>query len=212
MRLPFVPVDGLCRKCGRDAPGLTGDFICEDCRLHRPAFDRAASVFRFEGDARELINGFKFREHLHLRNDLVDFLEALAHARFHLEEVACLVPMPSTIGHRWLRGYNQCEILAKALAVRLRKPCRPLIKRVGLPARQGGLDEAARRENVIGTFAPNVRILRPDPYARLPHMRTVLLIDDIMTTGSTLSEAAKTLKAAGIGRVWTLTLARSVRI
>ena len=61
MRLPFVPTDGLCRKCGRDAPGLNGEFLCSYCADElKPAFDRAGSALRFEGEARELVNAFKF--------------------------------------------------------------------------------------------------------------------------------------------------------
>ena len=220
MRRPFVPRDGLCRKCGRDAAGLDGEFLCEDCRTHAPHFDRASCVFRFEGDARELVNAFKFRERLETRDDLVDFLEATARARFKVDEIDCVVPIPSTLGHRWMRGYNQCALLAKPLAKRLGKPCQNLLKRVGCPKRQGGLGEKDRRENVIGTFEcrPEIESVvgaakgtRHSCRVREKGESTILLLDDIMTTGSTLSEAAKTLKAAGIGRVWTLALARSIR-
>ena len=216
MRLPFVPRDGLCRRCGRDAAGLDGEFLCEDCRTHAPHFDRAACVFRFEGEARELVNAFKFRERLETRDDLVDFLEATVRARFKVDEIDCVVPIPSTLGHRWMRGYNQCVLLAKPLAKRLGKPCLNLLKRVGCPKRQGGLGEKDRRENIIGTFAA-VRCDGGVAKGTRHSCRvrngesTVLLLDDIMTTGSTLSEAAKTLKAAGIARVWTIALARSIR-
>ena len=208
MRLPFVPTDGLCRKCGRDAIGLDGEYLCDDCRQHRPHFDRAASVFRFEGEARELVNGFKFREKLYLRDDFVDFLEATVRARFRVEEIACVTPIPSTVLHRWLRGYNQCAILARALAKRLGKPYRPLLRRIGHPEKQGGLDEAARRQNVVDTFAPRRSLIT---HHSSFNTSPVLLLDDIMTTGSTLSEASRTLKAAGVRTVWTISLARSIR-
>ncbi len=204
MRLPFTPVDGLCRRCGRAAAGLDGEFLCEDCRCHRPQYDRAASVFRLENDARDLVNAFKFRDRVHLRSDFADFLEGLARVRFRLSEVACIVPMPSTTPHRWLRGYNQCAILASALSKRVGIPCRALLKRVGNPARQGGLSEEDRRVNVVGTFAA---LRKASAFAG----KTVLVVDDIMTTGSTLSEAAKTLKSAGVGKVWAITVARSLR-
>ena len=81
-RIPFAPVDGCCRRCGRDAAGLDGEFLCEDCRKHMPHFDRAASAMRYDGDARELVNSFKFRDRLWLRDDLVDWLEGVLRARF----------------------------------------------------------------------------------------------------------------------------------
>lgn len=206
MRLPFIPRDGLCRQCGRDTVGLDGEYLCEDCATHHPHFDRASSVLRFELDARELVNSFKFREKTYLLADFADFLEGLARVHFQLNDLDAVVPMPATCFHRYLRGYNQCELLARALARRLGKPVRHLLRRVGNPARQGGLSEEDRRKNVVDTFAPEIRFFVP---CRPP--KTVLVVDDIMTTGSTLSEAAKTLKKMGVKRVWTITLARSVR-
>ena len=200
MRLPFNPTSGLCRKCGRDAPGLDGEFLCDDCRIHKPHFDRAVCALRFEGDARELINRFKFRERIYLRDDFVDFLEAAAMARFRLDKIGYVVPMPSVKVRRWLRGYNLCKYLASSLAKRLGKPCLDILRRTGTPARQGGLSEDERRVNVIGTFAAK-------RCSGVP-----LLVDDVMTTGSTLSEAARTLKATGAESVCCIALARSIRV
>ena len=207
--MPFVPVDGCCRRCGRDAVGLDGEFLCEECRCFRPAFDRAASVLRFEGEAREMVNAFKFRNHLWLRDDFADWLEAVVRARFKVDEADVVVPMPSTIRHRLDRGYNQCEYLGKALAKRLGKPfCARALRRVGSPRRQGGLSEEERRANVVGTFACR-RSFASAPATGRP--ATVLVVDDVMTTGSTLSECARELKRAGAARVWCVTLARSLR-
>lgn len=203
-RLPFVPHRGCCRQCGREVEKLEVEFRCEDCRQTSPAFDRAASALHFDGLARELINAFKFNNATYLRDDLVDFLEAAVRARFQWGEVDWVLPMPSTVWHRLDRGYNQCAYLAAALARRLDRPgAARILKRVGSPARQGGLKEAERRQNVLGTFA----VRRPAAVKG----RTVLVVDDIMTTGSTLSECAAELKRAGAARVWAVTLARSVR-
>ena len=116
-----------------------------------------------------------------------------------MEKVTCVVPMPSTKVRRWLRGYNQCQYLASALARRLGKPCLDLLRRTGSPARQGGLSEEERRVNVIGTFAAK-------RCSGIP-----LLVDDVMTTGSTLSEASRTLKDAGAEAVFCVAVARSIR-
>lgn len=205
MRLPFVPTQGCCRSCGRDVPEVDHEFICEDCRTHRPKFDRVASALRFEDEARQMMLDFKFNRHLWLRDDLVDYLEGILRTRFRFGEIDLVLPMPSTLGHRWDRGYNQCDYLAKGLAKRIGKPfARHVIRRVGSPVRQAGLPEEERRANVVGTFA----VREPDEVDG----RTVLVVDDVMTTGSTLSECAKTLKEAGAARVWCVTLCRSVRI
>jgi len=204
MRLPFLPTTGCCRKCGRAAPGLDREFLCEDCRTHRPLFDRVASTMRFEGEARQMMLDYKFNRHLWLTGDLTDFLEGCARARFKVEEIDLVLPMPTTLWHRADRGYNQCDYLAKALARRLGKPCDGLtLTRIGKPQRQGGLSEEDRRENVKGTFG----VRRP----RRIEGRTVLVVDDIMTTGSTLAETAKTLKQFGVKKVWAVTLCRSLR-
>ena len=201
-RMPFAPVNGCCRRCGRDAAGLDVEFLCEDCRTHRPRFDRAASALRFEGDARDIVSAFKFKHHAWMRDDLVDWLEGVVRARFVVDGVDFVVPVPSSLLRRLDRGYSQCEYLASALAKRLGKryDARAL-RRTGSPRRQVGLDEAARRTNVVGTFACRRRLSG----------ETVLVIDDVMTTGSTLSECAKVLKESGAGKVWCATLVRSLR-
>ena len=151
-----------------------------------------------------MVNAFKFRRHLWLRNDLVDWLEAAVRVRFKVGEIDLVVPMPSTLFHRLDRGYNHCVYLARPLARRLGKPCAcRVLRRTGNPERQGALAEEDRRTNVIGTFA----VRKPE----LVSGRTVLVVDDIMTTGSTLSECAAELKRSGAVRVWCVTLARSLR-
>lgn len=205
MRLPFIAPRGLCLKCGRDAVGFEGDYICDDCRQYKPFFDRGISAMRFEGVAREIVNGFKFREQLYLRNDLADYMEAAVRARFILAQIDCVTYVPITVYRRISRGFNQCEILAEELARRIGKPCRAMLKRVGNPKRQGGLTEEDRRKNIVGTFVLEKNAVRPSN-------RCVLLIDDIMTTGSTLSEASRILKLGGVKTVWIATLARSIRV
>ena len=210
MRLPFAPTDGLCRKCGRDAPGLNGEFLCSDCTdLLKPAFDRAGSALRFEGEARELVNAFKFCGALYLRRDFADFLEAATRSRFRIGEIAFVVPMPSSLINRFYRGYNQCRYLADALSERIGVRTVPgALRRVGNFRKQATLRAEERRQNVKGTFAVTRSGARA--LAAAGKGKAVLVVDDIMTTGSTLSECARTLKAAGAEKVWCVTLARTV--
>ena len=166
--------------------------------------DDAASAVRFECETREMVNGFKFRDRIWLRDDFVDWMEAAARSRFDVASIDAVVAIPTTLSHRINRGYNQSALLAAALARRLdRVFLTRALARIGHPKRQSSLAEEERAENVKGTFA----VREPS----LVRGRTILLVDDIMTTGSTLSECAKTLKAAGAWRVWSVTLARSVR-
>ncbi len=201
-----------CEICGRPVD-REARYICADC-LNRIPFvrpedgmyeiDDAASAVRFECETREMINGYKFRSHIWLKNDFVDWMEAAARAKFDVAAIDAVVAIPTTLGHKLNRGYNQSAMMAEALAKRLeRKFLARAVTRIGHPKRQSSLSEEERRENVKGTFA----VREPS----LVRGRTILLVDDIMTTGATLSECAKTLKAAGAWRVWCLTLARSVR-
>ena len=151
-----------------------------------------------------MILDFKFNRHLWIRDDLVDFLEAAVRVRFDVSSIDLVIPMPTTIIHRWDRGYNQCEPIARLLARRIgrRLDVRSLA-RCGSPKRQSSLTEQERRENAKGTFI----VRRP----RLIRGRTILVVDDILTTGATMSDAARALKESGAARVWAATLARSIR-
>lgn len=187
--------------------GSSHEFLCEDCREFDPQYDRVASVFRFEGDARRMILDFKFNDHFWMRSDFVDWLEAATRVRFKIEQVDIVFPMPTTFMHRFGRGYNQCAYLATGLAKRLGCGYSSLVlRRSGNPKRQVGLSEKERRQNVIGTFT--VRKWLAERYLV---GKTVMVVDDIMTTGSTLSECSRILKLHGANKVWCVTMARSLR-
>lgn len=205
MRLDFVEQnEGCCRVCGRPIEELKADYLCEDCRVHKPKYDRAATALNFTGAARKLVTGFKYNAHIWLLEDIVDWLEGAAMARFDLGAADFVVPMPTTLLHRLDRGYNPSALLARHLSKRIGKPyLKGILLRRGHPKRQAGLSEDDRRKNVKGTF----RVRKGD----VLRGKTVLLVDDVLTTGSTLSEAAKELKAAGAKCVLALTLARSFK-
>src|SRR5262249_56284673 len=102
---------------------------------------------------------------------------------------------------RWRRGYNQSEVLAQALTDRLRVPCRPdWLRRVRHTPQQVGQSATERRENVRNAFAAPAR-------AQL-RGKTVLLVDDVLPTGSTASDAARALRTAGAARIVVAVLAR----
>lgn len=208
MRLPFNPVQGICSKCGRPAEGFDRDFLCEDCRHSPPSFDRAAASLRFEDDTRRLVSAFKSRSAIHLAGDIADIMEGTIRSRFNVELIDAIVPVPSTIVHRLLRGYNQCGLIASELSRRLAKPSIRLLKRIGFPKRQAELREKERKENAAGSFAALASISShlPDPQSS-----TLLVVDDVMTTGSTLGECAKVLKDCKVGTVWTAALAHTYR-
>jgi ComF family protein len=137
---------------------------------------------------------------------LADFLGELwaEHAASKLKELGpdVIIPVPLHWWRRWTRGYNQSETLARALARHLGLPFRPhWLRRVRNTPRQTSQAPSGRRDNVKNAFrARSTASLRG---------KTVLLVDDVLTTGSTCSEAARALRAAGAGRVVATILAHS---
>jgi ComF family protein len=116
--------------------------------------------------------------------------------------IELVVPVPLHWRRQWVRGYNQAAALAREFAHELNAEFAPrVLRKVRHTPQQFQPSAAARRENVKGAF-------RAGPGARLAG-RCVLLVDDVMTTGSTVAEVAKTLRGAGAGRVLVAVLARN---
>jgi ComF family protein len=125
-----------------------------------------------------------------------------AAARFRAQAADMIVPVPLHWWRYWQRGYNQSQALALVLAEQLKLPCRPRwLRRIRHTPHQVGQTPAARRANVRGVFAAR-------PRKELKN-KTVLLVDDVLTTGTTASEAAKALRTAGAARVVVAVLASS---
>ena len=119
------------------------------------------------------------------------------------ESFDAIVPMPLHWRKRWQRGFNQADLLAREISRRTHTPVRNALRRVRFTATQAGLTNAKRRKNVSGAFRPKrADVLRG---------QRVLLVDDVMTTGSTAAACARALKIAGARQVVLLTVARTDR-
>jgi ComF family protein len=199
-------IDGAC--CA--ACGLPFDFelgegaLCGACVRRRPRYDRARAVFRYDERSRGLVLGFKHADRL---EGAPSFGAWLARAGTELvRDADVIAPVPL---HRWRllrRRYNQSAILAHALGRHAGKPVlADLLARTRATPSQGGLNFRQRRRNVRNAFA--VRSGR----GALIEGRRVLLVDDVLTTGSTVEACAKALKAAGASGVDVVVLARVVR-
>lgn len=168
---------------------------CPRCAVATPSFAALRARFRFEGDARRALLEAKFRGTTSLLRPLAEAAVEGVPAGWNINAV---VPVPLHPSRERRRGYNQAAILAKAVASRLDVPCRPdALRRVRATPPQARLSAEQRRRNLLGVFA-----------ARGPLPASVLLIDDVTTTGATFEVTAATLLDAGAVRVFALAVAR----
>ncbi len=182
----------FCMRCGRHKVGI-GDF-CDECSEMPLYFDEARSAVNYVGHAKELVHRLKYGSARYLAKTLSRYmLDVLL-----LEDWAanCITFVPMHKKRRRKRGYNQAELLARELSEKTNLPCLDLLEKTRETVNQAKLDRAARMENLNGVFAVT---------AKPP--RSVILIDDVMTTGSTVNECCKTLKKAGAATVYVLTFA-----
>lgn len=150
---------------------------------------------------RKMVHQFKYGGGLWLAEDFADFLQGCFRMHYGRAEIDLILPVPLHFRKYFSRGYNQAEVLAAALSERTKIPCRTrLLRRKQGTATQTFLSATARRKNVRNVF--HVR----DPKHELAG-KTILLIDDVVTTGATLNECARLLKEAGARAVHCLTAA-----
>lgn len=195
----------VCDGCGRPVPGLARTepgFRCDDCLRHPGTWDRARGVLTYGGTGRRLVLALKHGDRL----DMVPMLGRWA-ARAGGELIAAAdlaVPVPLHWTRRVRRRFNQSAEIARAALGAAGRPgiyAPDLLMRSRRTASQDGRDRAGRAANVAGAIA-----LAPGAQARVAGRR-VLLFDDVMTTGATLSAAASALKAAGAAGVDAIVIA-----
>jgi len=205
----------LCRDCERDLPyrmsggcprcaaHASAGQLCGACLSEAPAFDETVAAFSYEFPLDRLLQSYKFNENLSLTAMFSAAL--LAAVRQHHVQYGSTLPdrviaLPLARKRLAERGFNQSALLAELVAKELGIRYAPhgLLKVRDTPP-QAGLDRAARLKNVRGAF---------DCDESLAGLR-IALVDDVMTTGATLSEAAKVLKKAGASYVSAWVVARA---
>lgn len=192
----------FCRRCGRQIKGrgLLKN-ICKDCVKRPLAFDRAFSACSYDGVVKELIHEFKYKGKDYLASTLsglmIEFAKEYA---LPLEFIDYIIPVPLHRARLREREFNQARLLSRHIGLAFDKKAldNNLIRRRHTKA-QADLAGDERFLNVKGSFS----VAEKD----LIRGKNVLLIDDVLTTGATSSEAALTLKEAGAGIVFVLTLA-----
>jgi ComF family protein len=189
-----------CRTPFQNAFPLDEQGRCALCRNGLRGFDAAYCFGAYEGVLRELIHIYKYGRVRTLARPLGDLL-VRALARDESYDLVTAVPLHWR--RRWQRGFDQAGLLAREIARRSGIPFARTLRRMRSTRAQAGLSNTARRRNVDAAFARR-RGLRDGELRG----RRVLLIDDVMTTGSTAAACAHALKGAGAARVALLTVAR----
>ena len=196
----------ICSDRLASAQLLRGDGLCANCRDCSPDFDRAASFGEYRGGVRGLIHLLKYESVTPVATPLGGMLaQAITELLAGCADAApLLIPVPLYKSRRRSRGFNQAELIARAAAKRLPQrlevACEALVRHRDTVS-QVGLTREERIANVRDAFrvADNARVSGRD----------IMLVDDVMTTGTTLSECARVLKQAGAKRVWAATVARA---
>ncbi|MGC2112316.1 MAG: ComF family protein [Candidatus Korobacteraceae bacterium] len=198
-----------CVVCGdrlASAQLLMGDGCCLNCRDFAPEFERAVSFGEYEEELRGLVHLLKYESVTPVAARLGGMLaqaiqELLLACR---DSRPLLIPVPLHKTRRRTRGFNQAELIARAAAKHLSPRAEVaggILMRQRDTISQVGLSREERIENVRDAF----RVASPSRVAG----RSVIVVDDVMTTGTTLSECARVLKQAGAERVWAATVARA---
>ncbi|MGQ9658911.1 MAG: ComF family protein [Thermochromatium sp.] len=188
-----------CARCARPfLMPLPDGAICGDCTRRPPPFAACVAAFRYEGAVPFLITGAKFQGQLNAARLLGQCLADQVRASVD-DWPETLIPVPLSPQRQRQRGYNQALEIARVLGRVLSIPLAPhLVVRTRATPPQTGLTAYARRRNVRGAFAATTVL----------DGRHLAIVDDVMTTGSTVSELSRVLIDAGAARVQVWTVAR----
>ncbi|HEY7203666.1 MAG TPA: ComF family protein [Methylomirabilota bacterium] len=195
-----------CRTCGTPmtaALRATDAPRCGECRRRPPVFAYARAGARYGDVAREALHALKFKGRRGLAAPLADLIVEGGIAQLPMGRPDLLVPVPLHPRRQRERGFNQASLLARRIGQAWSVPARDdLLTRVVATASQTALESTARRSNVRNAF----RLRHPEPVRG----RHVIVVDDVLTTGATVSECVVTLRAGGATTVGVLTVARVV--
>lgn len=196
LRPPF------CRKCGLPFYGaIDVEFTCANCLDADLRFDQARAAVIVAGPVREAIHRYKYRQALWFEPFLARLLISASDGDEAIARCDGLVPVPLHATRRRERGFNQAERLACALGAHAGKPVWTDLVHRGLATEtQTAFGRTGRRRNMTGAFEPAGRRLKG---------ASVVVVDDIFTTGATTSAVAAVLRRAGASRVAVWTVARA---
>lgn len=199
--LELIDPEQRCQRC------FTADFNdhpsgCSFCYHCSPLFYRFAAAFDYVGPAASLVKHLKYRKCTFLAETLTAFLVA-QFSRLNWPIPDVLVPVPISFAHRTGRGYNQSQLIADSFGNMIDRPVYDVLRRSSDDLSQAGLSRWQRMQlNEKGfSIKKNNRL----------HDKIILLIDDVMTTGTTLNKCVETLWEAAPSVVYAITVCRTLR-
>ncbi|MDR3125104.1 MAG: ComF family protein [Endomicrobium sp.] len=191
----------ICQKCGINLGD--GGNLCCTCRknLQIYGFDKLRSVYLYKGNLRKLILKFKYSNRPFLYKDFAFEMNKSIQEYDFFKSSDFIIPVPLNILRKIKRGYNQAELLAKEVSIKTEIPIlRNILFRKKITKPQFKLSKSERIKNIDNSFiVKNKNVIKG---------KTILLVDDIATTCSTVSSCANVLKGNGAQKVYVLTLAR----
>jgi ComF family protein len=195
----------MCWKCGAPSQGIVLETKRTEVRCHRCEsfeFAVARSCGVYDRALRETVLSLKRQPKL--AGKVLDLLTGIA-SQDPLAESTSIVPVPLHFERLRARGFNQASVIARSLSTRLRLPVNEvsLVRRQQAEKYRSGLDAKGRSETVAGAF----EVVHPS----LVQGEKILLVDDVFTTGATADACSKALLAAGVEKVYVLTIARTAR-
>lgn len=193
--------EGKCSRCAARMGPYAEEGICPSCRGQTLHFRGATAFGEYSGPLRELVHRFKYGRCSFLSVPLGKLLSRQIEREPFAGDLEALVPVPLHWRRKLERGFNQSELLAHQIGKHLHLAVQPRsLARPRFTASQAQLGASERKRNLVDAF----RVRRP----KRIQGRTVLLVDDVMTTCSTMAECARVLRDAGAKRVCVAAVAR----
>lgn len=188
-----------CSICGYALTiSVLDNMICGKCLFEKPVYDKARSLLKFDQNSQKLIHNFKYYDD----TSAAELFAKLLYTKYKTElfDIDYIVPVPMHKLKRLIRMYNQAQILAKELSLISSKPLRnDILNKTKFTKSQARLSKIERQRNLIDSIKIRSNINLKD--------KSILIVDDVMTTGSTVSKCAQILKKAGAKKIYIVTIA-----
>ncbi len=172
---------------------------CSECQSNNHSYTRVIAASTYCSPAKELIHAFKFNNCRNIYKLIAEMMLTRINEEYSNQKFDYIIPVPLHKQKHYERGYNQSALVASSLAKRLEiQYSDKLLLRKRYTVSQSSLTATERKANLTDAFAA----------PELLDKKSILLIDDIFTTGSTINECAKTLRNSGVRRVYAAVFAR----